>query len=639
MTVDHPAASLLDAVPHLVVRADEVVSISPSVAAELGCEPSALLGPIEAIGTRLDDGSFDELLRGEIVLRVRLGSALGDRPVRMRRLGAVDDRQWIELRSLAGEFRAESLLRRSGMGHMLISPDIELQWSMSANDLSDVFPGDNPLNWIELMDPDDMQTLGKAIFQVGKDPNLRQVVQHRLRADRTYTIIDTVESAMHDPDLRAVLVRSKLADSFTGEASGAAPYAGITVSDHMPIGVVVASASGIVLHRNAVAAELVGARAGQAITPSDGDEWLLASLSPQHSAQFLNAYSSAARGRAAHCTIPAPNDDRRWLRIAVSPATASTVVITIEDMTDLAEAERALRASNRLLEALDSHSEELVIVFDAHGNTRYTSSSVQRRLGARAMIEHVDDATAFVHPADRETLAELTETVRATTSSHSVEFRVDTGGDPQGRWHHATMTNLVSDPDVQGLVLTLRDIHERYVAERELRFRATHDALTNLPDRSAFTASLEERLNDIESSGRRVAVLFCDIDHFKQINDDHGHGLGDQVLAEVGERLRGALRATDIVGRFGGDEFVVVLADVDDSAHAVQLAERILAAVTGPATFDDVHLDISASVGVALSGKKEVGADALVQQADAAMYESKRAGRGRLSLYQPVGGE
>ncbi len=250
--------------PHFVVCDGVIESVGPEVASELGCDVHALLGLLDQIGTRLDDATFDDLRNGTSALRVRLGAELSDRPVRLRRLGSDGDRSWIEIRSLANEFRAESLLRRSGMGHMLISPAIELHGSMTSNDLADVFPGDNPLNWVELMDPDDMQTLGKAIHKVGKDPNLRKVVRHRLNADRTYTIIDTVESALHDPDLRAVLVRSRLEDSATADlANGAAPYAGITVSDHMTIGVVVASMTGKVLHRNSVAAELVGARAGR----------------------------------------------------------------------------------------------------------------------------------------------------------------------------------------------------------------------------------------------------------------------------------------------------------------------------------------------------------------------------------------
>jgi diguanylate cyclase (GGDEF)-like protein len=632
-----PTSELLAAVPHVVVRDGMIVDVGPEVANELECAAEHLLGPLAEIGTRLDDTGFDDLCRGLGAVRVRLGPELNDRPVRLRRLGAHGDRIWIEVRSLASEFRLESLLRRTGFGHMLISPAIELQWSMTSNEMSEVFPGDNPLNWVELMDPDDMQVLGRAIHKVGADPTERRTVRHRLHADRTHTIIDTVESALHDPDLRAVLVRSRLEDSALAESGGSAdPSAGVTVSDHMPIGVVVASTTGKVLHRNAVAGQLVGARAGQAVTAGHGDSWMLDSLGAEHAAQYQDVYQSAAAGRAAHCTVPSPLAANRWLRISASPATASTVVMIIEDVTELTEAERALRASNRLLDALDSHSEEFVVVFDDDGRVRYTSSSFRRHLGAGVKLEHADDFLEHVHVADRALVTDLERRVRSSAPSGEVQFRASFD-DPAGRWHHGTMTNLLDDPDVHGLVLTVRDVHERHLAERELHFRATHDALTSLPDRAALQARLGELLREAARLGHRTALLFCDVDHFKSVNDRCGHHVGDLVLTEVATRLRSALRVADFVGRFGGDEFVVVVPDVDDDAHALALAERVFATTMGPLKLDDVEIDVSLSMGLAITDAAGTTADDLLRRADAAMYRSKRRGRGRLSLYSARG--
>jgi diguanylate cyclase (GGDEF)-like protein/PAS domain S-box-containing protein len=632
--------ALFDAVPHIVVQNGLIEYIAPALATELGCDTEVLRGSLDAIGTRLDDVTFDQLLNGDAPLRVRLGAELLDRPVRLRRLGTVDDHTWIEVRSLANEFRMESLLRRSGVGHMLLSPDIELLWSMSAADLSDVFPGDNPLNWIELMDPDDMQALGKAIYKVGRDPNLQRVVPHRLNADRTYTIIDTVESAMHDPDLRAVLVRSRLQDPTDGGVKGAAPYAGITVSDHMPIGVVVASTTGTVLHRNAVAAKLIGARAGQSVVRSesleslDDQSWMLAKLTAEDAGRFQAVFDAASSpaGQSAYCTIPSPVDNTRWLRVSVSPAAASTIVMTIEDSTELAVAEQALRSSNRLLEALDSHSEELVIVFDASGRVRYTSSSVHRMLGPNAILEDSTDFFRIVHSADRAVVLDLERRVRAGQSSRgSVDFRIETGS--AERWHQANLTNLLDDADVQGLVLTVRDIHERYLAERELNFLATHDVLTTLPDRGGLRKRLGTVLVEAELFGHLTALMFCDIDNFKVINDRFGHHAGDVVLTEVASRLRTALRSSDFVARFGGDEFVVVVTNVDDEDHALALAARVFSSVSGPVSVGESSIDVSVSMGIALGKGGSTSVDELLQNADQAMYQSKREGRGRFSLH------
>lgn len=635
MDAPSPPSELFAAVPHLVVVDHTVLEVSPGVADELGCDPAPLLGPIEEIGQRLDDDSIDDLISGASTLRFRLGATLSDRPVRLRRLGEHEGRTWLEIRSLADEFRLQSLLRRSSLGHMLLDADIQLKWSMTSNDISDVFPGDDPMNWIELMDPDDMETLGKAIAAVGADPNLSRTVRHRLNADRTYTIIDTVESAIHDPDLRGVLVRSRLEDSAIAESvGGAAPYAGMTVSDHMPIGVILASDQGKVLHRNSAAAELAAARAGGLIVPDGEERWIFDHLDVDASARYRAVFTSAVGGSAAHCTVPSPTQEGRSLRVSVSPAAASTVVLTIEDTTDLAEAESALRTSNRLLEALDSHSEDLVLVFDAVGRSRYVSSSVRRHLGEYAQIERASDVLDFVHDPDRPLVDDLVQRVRANpNTSGGIEFRVVLDGEAPGRWHHATMTNLLDDPDVQGMVLTLRDVHERHLVERELRFRATHDALTTLPDRAALQSQLETLLRKAEAEGTRTALVFCDVDNFKLINDRAGHRIGDLVLTEVASRLRSALRSGDFVGRFGGDEFVVVAPDADDEEHAIALATRVFESVVGPARCDDVDVEISLSMGVAITDSDCTTAAGLLHRGDLAMYESKRRGRGRLSPY------
>ena len=624
--------SFFDAIPHLVVRNSTIVRVSSSLSAELNCPLDGIVGTcLRELGTPLDEHSFDEFDAGTPQLRIRLGSALADRPAELRRLAVDGDTQWIEVRSLLKEFRVAALLRRSGIGHMLISPAIELQWSLSADGM---LPGDDPLNWIELMDPDDMQVLGKAIHDVGRDPNLLREVRHRLNADRTYTMIDRVESAMHDPDLGAVLVRSRLegAAPIVGDAD-APSYAGFTVSDHLTIGVVVASHSGTVLHRNAAAAKLVKARTGQSVLPVEGGSWLLRRTDESFSELFVKLFQSSCEGETGFVTVPSPIKEGRWLRFSMAPAAASTVVITVEDMTDLARAEQALRSSNSLLAALDAHSEELVIVFDADGATRYASSSVRRHLGPEAEVAGPDDFVNYVHVADREAVADLR---RRALADPSIPSRADlriTVDDASGRWHHATMTNLLADPDVEGLVLTLRDVHERHLLEHELRFRATHDELTTLPDRAGLRTRLDEVVASASVLGHRTGVVFCDIDNFKTINDEFGHHVGDFVLTELASRLRSSLRVTDFVGRFGGDEFVVVFPDVADNEHALALAAGVFRECTGPATLGPHRVDISVSMGLAVAVGDEMVVPELLQRADQAMYRSKHAGRGRLTLF------
>ncbi len=630
---------LLDAVPHLVVRAGVIEHVSGEVAAELDCEVGALVGRLDEIGHHLDDDDFDDLMTGRSSIRVRLGESLADRPAQLRRLGVDGDRTWIEIRSLANEFRAEALLRRSGLGHMLISPNSWVHWSMASDELLEVMPGDDPIKWVELMDADDMQAIMLAVHDVANDPNLRRTLTHRLVGDDEHIVVDTIESVVFDPDLRAVLMRSRLervVDDPIDQDGTRAPWPGISVSDHMPIGVLVASRDGRVLHRNAVAAELLNVRSGQMLVPVGDGPCVVAELEAEDRASVVAMVAAAADGQPGHCTVPSPRSVDRWLRISGSPSTATTIVVTIEDVTELTETERALRASNRLLEALDAHSEDLVMVFDLDGASRYASSSILRHLGAEAEVGHAQDVMRYVHPPDRTLVSDLIDRVRSQPGIvEEIEFRIDVEGVGNARWHHATITNLLEDPDVNGVVLTLRDVHERHVVERELRFRATHDALTTLPDRAALQARLEAMLRDAQRDQKPVALMFCDIDHFKSINDRAGHHVGDQVLTEVAERLRSSLRSSDVVGRFGGDEFVVVVPDVDDEPHAFAVAQRIFDTVTGPVESEVGTIEIAVSMGVAVSDEECATASALLQRADLAMYEAKAQGRGRFSMFSP----
>jgi len=181
---------------------------------------------------------------------------------------------------------------------------------------------------------------------------------------------------------------------------------------------------------------------------------------------------------------------------------------------------------------------------------------------------------------------------------------------------------------VRGVVQTLRDISERRALEDQLAFQATHDDLTELPNRRHFIDQLGQALAD-GSSG--IAMLYFDLDDFKAINDGHGHAVGDRVLRIVADRLRGCSRGSDVVGRLGGDEFVSFVRDIDDDEAARAVGRRVLEAISGPASASGVDVAIRTSVGVARSWPG-ADADGLISHADAALYDAKRAGGARVAL-------
>jgi diguanylate cyclase (GGDEF)-like protein/PAS domain S-box-containing protein len=171
--------------------------------------------------------------------------------------------------------------------------------------------------------------------------------------------------------------------------------------------------------------------------------------------------------------------------------------------------------------------------------------------------------------------------------------------------------------------------------ERRLEHQALHDGLTGLPNRSLLLDRVAQALQSAGRYGTTTAVLLLDLDRFNLVNDSYGHVVGDELLRQVGDRLTGAVAAGDTVGRFGGDEFLVVLEDVNGDAGAVVAAERLLAVLSEPFVVGGVRRVANASIGVALAGPgRMIGPDALVRNADAAMYRAKDQGRGRIALFE-----
>jgi diguanylate cyclase (GGDEF)-like protein len=157
-------------------------------------------------------------------------------------------------------------------------------------------------------------------------------------------------------------------------------------------------------------------------------------------------------------------------------------------------------------------------------------------------------------------------------------------------------------------------------AERSLRFEATHDPLTGLPNRREFLDQLSTELN----RSPRCIIFFCDLDGFKNVNDRFGHGAGDELLIEVGQRLRACVRHDDLVSRFGGDEFLILLRD-QDIVDVTNVRNRIADAMSRPIKVRDEHVSIGASIGIAIAaGEAAVDAETLIRRADRAMYEAKR---------------
>jgi diguanylate cyclase (GGDEF)-like protein/PAS domain S-box-containing protein len=175
---------------------------------------------------------------------------------------------------------------------------------------------------------------------------------------------------------------------------------------------------------------------------------------------------------------------------------------------------------------------------------------------------------------------------------------------------------------------------DRHRLQTALEHRAQHDALTGLPNRTALIDRIEQALSRARSSGYSVAVLFVDLDRFKLINDSLGHAVGDVLLEQVAARFRAALRPGDVVGRFGGDEFVVVCENITGETVAVAVADRLREALEEPFEVAGRRLVVTASIGIARTSGDDTHADALIRDADVAMYRAKGRGRDTSVVFQ-----
>jgi diguanylate cyclase (GGDEF)-like protein/PAS domain S-box-containing protein len=298
------------------------------------------------------------------------------------------------------------------------------------------------------------------------------------------------------------------------------------------------------------------------------------------------------------------------------------------------------RQSEARFGSLVQNSSDVVTVVEADSTMRYISPSVERVLGYEAANLEGAKLTGLIHPEDRATLLQfIAGAGRDVDRPALAEFRI---------LHHddfwvnveTLRTNLLHDANVRGIVLNTRDISERKAFEEQLQHQAFHDSVTNLANRALFRDRVQHALERQSRDTQPISVLFMDLDDFKTINDSLGHAAGDQLLRDVGERLRTCLRTADTAARLGGDEFAVLLEDGGEGVEAADVAQRVLSALDGPFRLEGKEVFVRASIGIATSRAESQEApetaEELLRNADVAMYMAKEAGKGRYQIFEPA---
>ncbi|HJW67638.1 MAG TPA: EAL domain-containing protein [Gaiellaceae bacterium] len=296
------------------------------------------------------------------------------------------------------------------------------------------------------------------------------------------------------------------------------------------------------------------------------------------------------------------------------------------------------RQSEARFRSLVAHSSDLITVLDDRGVVTYQSPSVERVLGYP--VDEVE-GTQFdwlLSETDRPRLQRLIAgDGSGSTEAHTLECSL-THKDGATLRFEVQHTDLLHDEHVRGIVLNSRDVSERKAFEEQLAHQAFHDPVTNLANRALFSDRVEHALMRSQRGFPDIAVVFIDLDDFKTVNDSLGHAAGDQVLQEVARRLRIAVRPTDTVARFGGDEFAVLLESVNDSSQAADAAARILHALEIPYEIDGKQVFPRASIGICLVDREDTVPEAaeLLRNADVAMYMAKRDSKGSYRVFEPA---
>jgi len=325
-------------------------------------------------------------------------------------------------------------------------------------------------------------------------------------------------------------------------------------------------------------------------------------------------------------------------------------IYTVYQQFQLQRMRRQLAERERLFSLITENAADMIAVVDVQGNRLYNSPAYERILGYTPSELAATSSMEQVHPEDRERVLEAARQAYKAGGGNCLEYRIR---HKDGSWRVLESTASAipgSNGQTEGLVIVNRDITARKRAEALLEHRAFHDTLTNLPNRELFLDRLQRAI--VVSQRHRdykFAVLLIDIDEFKMFNDSLGHSAGDELLIQIARRLTTCLRGVDTVARDlgedakfpeaddtlarpGGDEFVVLAAELRDPSDAVRMAERIQLRMAIPFAVNGQEVVASASIGIVFSGSS-ANAEDVLRDAEIAMYRAKSSGKARCEVF------
>ena len=308
------------------------------------------------------------------------------------------------------------------------------------------------------------------------------------------------------------------------------------------------------------------------------------------------------------------------------------------DVTDLRAAEAEARAERDRAQRYLDVAEVTLLAVDADGRVTMLNRAGHELLGYRDGELIGEDYFARCLPQERAPVLFAAYQENLAKDAILPEYESEVVCRDGSRRVVAWQTTVLRDDGGRpsGVLSSGTDVTDRRVAQEQIAHMAYHDSLTGLPNRTKLRDHLEVALARAARNDTAIALMFLDLDDFKLVNDALGHAAGDELLREMAARLRGRLREQDIVAREGGDEFLILLADLEDHAEerAVAVGESIVAALREPVQLEGTEFEVGGSIGVSLFPRDAADAEHLLAHADTAMYDAKAAGRGCVRVFR-----
>ena len=420
------------------------------------------------------------------------------------------------------------------------------------------------------------------------------------------------------------------------------------ISDASPLGIFVSDAQASCVYTNAAYHTISGLNFEQTL----GSNWMKA-IHPEDRQRVLAEWRAAARGEEPFQTeyrFLRADQSVVWTRVSSAPLVYGRHldgrVKTVEDISERKATEFKLRAVEEALFEEKERAQvtlnsigDAVLSTDMAGRLSYMNLVAEAMTGwsyQEAMGRSLADVFRVINGTTRRTI--INPALRAINDDQTAELANDCVLVRRDGVEFAIEDSSAPihdrDGQVSGAVIVFHDVSASKSMALKMTHLAQHDFLTGLPNRVLLTERLTQAIRLACRRRKQVALLFLDVDHFKHINDSLGHAVGDQLLESAARRLESCVRATDTVCRQGGDEFVILLAEIEKPHDAAQIAEKLLAALALPHLVDGHELHVTLSIGISVYPDDSVSSDAVLQNADTAMYHAKSCGRNNYQFFK-----